>query len=439
MADSQFQLMRMMPMPTELRQGSSRDAPADKRHRRLFQKGKVVPVVTLTSSPYFVPSLGTQPLQGHSFQQTSLSLQKTRAEKEQLWSGSMSSSEFDQHVTWTHLRRKSSSLPSSVWHRSTEQVDMMLRSKKWVRAGAIAMRDFRYSRDYRSWRQAHGIPPATPIFRIHGPEHETSSVRHLLLSRGWTENRSASSRFFELKWSLSVREGDPRTLRPNEQFSNHVGRLSAALSTKAGLLRCLRMLEQNGVAVSDFAPRAFDLSSASELKRFLVDFEATAASAVLRMVLDGRSPVAHGTDDVIRSAIAVLSAVSVGRAVASEDSDRIVSCACFSDGQAAGSLAAPLPDSTAELARALLAKVSARLGSKQAHATESTRNISILRKRWDGSLSPAPNGWACRVAIWQFGRGQNFPLVALARISSLDTAVGLIGTGLGPVLFGVCR
>ena len=29
--------------------------------------------------------------------------------------------------------------------------------------------------------------------------------------------------------------------------------------------------------------------------------------------------------------------------------------------------------------------------------------------------------------------------VALARISSLDTAVGLIGTGLGPVLFGVCR
>lgn len=134
-------------------------------------------------------------------------------------------------------------------------------------------------------RRAHHLEPAGKerIFCFDGPDEH---IRRALLAQEppWVENQMATSKIFHLKWTVSDCEDDYRYLQEGMLF-NHFQR-NRELTTKVGLTNNLRRFSCEGpVDVDRFFPRSYDMSSASEVQDFVLDFRRCAALGVLRQHL----------------------------------------------------------------------------------------------------------------------------------------------------------
>ncbi|CAN0064185.1 unnamed protein product, partial [Phaeothamnion confervicola] len=137
------------------------------------------------------------------------------------------------------------------------------------------------ARDYDVWKRRRGLDPTTKVFVLTG---WYPCVREALLARGWHENPSRDSPFFDLKWTLHSSEVKATDLSPGQAFNHFLK--NVAVTTKAGLLSHLRSLRWFADAdVDDVFPRAYDLSLRADAIAFVEDFQATAAEALLRHVL----------------------------------------------------------------------------------------------------------------------------------------------------------
>jgi hypothetical protein len=85
--------------------------------------------------------------------------------------------------------------------------------------------------------------------------------------RGWAENTDNHSQCFDLKWAVRSIDIDYSALLPG-QIVNHFS-MSVRLTTKVGLLHCLRDMRWNDdVDARSVFPRCYDLSMESEVASF---------------------------------------------------------------------------------------------------------------------------------------------------------------------------
>lgn len=134
-------------------------------------------------------------------------------------------------------------------------------------------------------RRAHHVEPAGQerIFCFDGPDEH---IRKALLAMEppWVENQMATSKIFHLKWTVTDCEEDYRYLQEGMLF-NHFQK-NRELTTKVGLTNNLRRFGCEGQAdVDRFFPRSYDMSSASEVQDFVLDFRRCAALGVLKQHL----------------------------------------------------------------------------------------------------------------------------------------------------------
>ncbi|CAK9004906.1 Isocitrate lyase (ICL) (Isocitrase) (Isocitratsysase) [Durusdinium trenchii] len=134
-------------------------------------------------------------------------------------------------------------------------------------------------------RRAHNVEPTGQerIFCFEGPDEHIR--RALLLQEPpWVENESVTSQIFHLKWTVSDSEADYCELREGALF-NHFQK-NRELTTKVGLANNLRRFAcEEQVDIDRFFPRCYDMSSASDVQDFVLDFRRGAALNVLRQHL----------------------------------------------------------------------------------------------------------------------------------------------------------
>lgn len=136
------------------------------------------------------------------------------------------------------------------------------------------------ARDFADWKRKHSVPPDGQVFSMTG---WYPCVKEALLKRGWVFNPDPLSPFFDLKWTLRSSDIGLESLQ-SWQLTNHFLK-NIAITTKAGLIKSLQQLVwQSDVPPGDIIPRAYDLTSISELHAFVTDFRLQKAEGLLKGV-----------------------------------------------------------------------------------------------------------------------------------------------------------
>ena len=119
-------------------------------------------------------------------------------------------------------------------------------------------------------------------------------VYALTHARSHARDLARRTPYVNLTWTVLSADVDFKRLQRG-QLCNHFSR--ADLTTKVGLLQCLRDAACDDHHPGTFFPRCYDLTNDKQMSEFEFDFNLTAAAAVLQRFLS-HGPAATGATGV---------------------------------------------------------------------------------------------------------------------------------------------
>lgn len=136
--------------------------------------------------------------------------------------------------------------------------------------------------DVGQWRKRNRLTKQTKIFKMIG---NYNSIKKAFNERGWVENKDKTSPWFDLLWTLKLKDIDYESLKDG-QIVNHF-RFNGAITTKVGLWRNLgKVINFSNVDIDTFFPKWYALKDEGEWEEFSEQFKVYKAEAVLRRFLN---------------------------------------------------------------------------------------------------------------------------------------------------------